>query len=62
MGKLFTPWVGKNWNSTKVLILSESAYSWRDDNANIRDPPHRTRKKLFFGRSRNFLGEDISQA
>jgi hypothetical protein len=28
------PWEGKEFNTTKLLILSESAYSWRDDEGN----------------------------
>jgi hypothetical protein len=26
----YNPWIGKDYNTTKTLILSESAYSWRD--------------------------------
>jgi hypothetical protein len=34
----FEPWIGKKYNSTRVLILSESAYSWRDKNHKLIDP------------------------
>lgn len=31
----FEPWKGANYNKTKVLILSESVYSWRDEGQNL---------------------------
>jgi hypothetical protein len=39
MGKaFFKPWIGRNYGDTRVLVLSESAYSWRDDSGKINDP------------------------
>jgi len=34
----FKPWRGKNYNKTKILILSESVYSWRDKGNNLVEP------------------------
>jgi hypothetical protein len=34
----FKPWLGKNYNKTKILILSESVYSWRDENQGLVNP------------------------
>jgi hypothetical protein len=34
----FEPWIGRNYKSTRTLILSESAYSWRDENGAITQP------------------------
>ena len=30
--KSFKPWVGKNYRDTGLLLLGESAYSWRENN------------------------------
>jgi len=29
--RYFTPWIGKNYEANKVLIMSESAYNWLDE-------------------------------
>jgi hypothetical protein len=34
----FEPWKGKKFSTTKVMILSESAYSWHDEGGNVVDP------------------------
>lgn len=34
----FEPWIGKKYSTTKVLILSESVYSWRDKDQNLIHP------------------------
>jgi hypothetical protein len=34
----FKPWKGKRFSTTKVLILSESAYSWREKDGTVVDP------------------------
>jgi hypothetical protein len=38
----FKPWIGKSYSTTKVLILSESVYSWREDDKLIDPPPSHT--------------------
>lgn len=35
----FKPWEGKKFKTTKLLILSESAYSWPDDDGKVHEPP-----------------------
>jgi hypothetical protein len=30
---MYKPWIGPNYNETRLLILGESAYSWPEDNA-----------------------------
>ncbi len=35
----FKPWEGKKFRTTKLLILSESAYGWRDDDGKLHEPP-----------------------
>lgn len=49
--KYFEPWIGKNYSSARVLILSESVYSWRDDDQNLIDPTssHPTENLLYWG-------------
>lgn len=27
----YAPWIGRNYKRTRILLMSESAYSWRDD-------------------------------
>jgi len=63
MGKAyFKPWIGGSYSNTKVLVLSESAYSWPDGDGNIVDPPpsHPTKSLLHwthpdrFGKQRYF--------
>ena len=51
---VFKPWLGKNCNSTKILILSESAYSWHDDHGNIQDPPPSHPKKALLWAIKKF--------
>lgn len=34
----FKPWIGEKYSTTKLLILSESAYDWRDDEGELRTP------------------------
>lgn len=34
----FRPWVGEHYDETRLLLLGESAYSWRDGNNQLRDP------------------------
>lgn len=36
-GPYFRPWKGSNYESTRLLILSESAYSWRENGKRV-DP------------------------
>ena len=38
-GAYFKPWIGKKFGETKLLIMSESAYSWRDKDGKVVDPP-----------------------
>ncbi len=46
----FDPWIGKKYEQTKVLILSESAYSWKEDGRKV-DPSrsHPTRMVQHWG-------------
>jgi hypothetical protein len=34
----FKPWIGEKYSTTKLLILSESAYSWRGDGGKVVTP------------------------
>ncbi len=34
----FKPWRGKKFSISRLLILSESAYGWRDDDRKVRTP------------------------
>jgi hypothetical protein len=34
----FKPWYGKKFRTTKLLILSESAYDWPEDDGKLRTP------------------------
>src|SRR5271157_970114 len=34
----YAPWIGRNYKQTRVLLMSESAYSWTD-NGRLRHPP-----------------------
>jgi len=32
------PWVGKNYEATRLLLLGESAYSWREEDGTLQHP------------------------
>ena len=34
----FRPWVGNHYDETRLLLLGESAYSWRDENNELQHP------------------------
>jgi len=34
----FKPWIGKNYCNTRILVLSESAYSWSEADGTIGNP------------------------
>ena len=34
----FKPWVGENYDETRLLLLGESAYSWPDENSKLCHP------------------------
>ena len=36
--KSFQPWVGKHYRETRLLLLGESAYSWRDETNKLCHP------------------------
>jgi hypothetical protein len=43
-GPYFKPWKGSNYESTRLLILSESAYSWKENGKRVDPgPTHPTR-------------------
>jgi hypothetical protein len=48
-GAYFEPWKGEKFGKTKLLILSESAYSWRDEDGKVVDPgpTHPTENLLY---------------
>jgi len=50
-GAYFKPMIGKKFGETKLLILSESAYSWRDKDGKLVDPSptHPTENLLYWG-------------
>ncbi len=50
-GSYFVPRIGRKYNTTKVLILSESAYSWLDEDGEVVDPgpSHPTENLNFWG-------------
>ncbi|MGH9605485.1 MAG: hypothetical protein ACRD3N_07275 [Terracidiphilus sp.] len=35
----FEPWIGKNYGKSKLLVLSESAYSWQEDGSLVHPGP-----------------------
>jgi hypothetical protein len=47
----FKPWIGKKYNRTRVLILSESVYSWRDKDRGLLEPTptHPEENLLYWG-------------
>jgi len=54
MGKAyFKPWRGTHYDDTKILILSESAYSWRGADGSIGNPsPSHPKKSILWFISR----------
>ncbi len=38
-GQYFKPWMGGNYESTRLLILSESAYSWEENGKRVNPGP-----------------------
>ena len=42
----FKPCFGKNYLNTKTLLLSESAYSWREEDKICDPPPSHPKKSL----------------
>jgi len=51
--RYFKPWKGKKFSTTKLLILSESAYNWRDNGKLYTPPPEHPRRSLLWN-IRNF--------
>lgn len=45
----FKPFIGKKFKTTKVLILSESAYDWPGDDGKVRTPSHTHPKDSLLG-------------
>jgi len=52
----FKPWKGKNYSNTRILVLSESAYSWPNDSGSIIDPlpSHPTKSLLYWTAPQRF--------
>ena len=53
MDAIFKPWRGKKFSTTKLLILSESAYNWRDD-GQLRTPSPQHPKTSLLWNIKNF--------
>ncbi|MGB8579786.1 MAG: hypothetical protein WCD47_03130 [Candidatus Sulfotelmatobacter sp.] len=51
--RFFKPWKGKKFSTTKLLILSESAYNWRD-NGKLHTPSPRHPKTSLLWNIKNF--------
>ena len=57
--RYFKPWKGKRFGATKLLILSESAYNWRDNGKLCTPSPEHPKRSLLwniknFGKVRYF--------
>jgi hypothetical protein len=50
----FRPYFGKNFHTTKLLILGESAYNWRDDDGKVCSPLPSHPKESLLWNIKNF--------